>query len=334
MAMADTANTIHMLFIDKYGDASAALADALSGSDHVGRLESAVSSVTGRQAVAVSSFDGALHTALHLCGAGANDYVFVPSYTFYSYIATVANIGAIPVFLDCDPTTRCVSAAAVETALLWAALQNKPPKAVVIDNAFGSAADFTVLVPLCKAWDVPTVELCGEYDGVHGGNNCDYGVIGFGRGGGAVLTCFGDADAARRFARYEYTDGQNFDYRMSDFSASFDYAMLPVIKRLAERARRNLAFVAAAANNVAEPAAGGSGAYALCKTDNARAIEKSGFVVKKPPPVHTLARYSDCPFFEHEPDYSVCSSLGEHCLISMDFSPLKRYKLVRLLAGG
>ncbi|MDE5593726.1 MAG: aminotransferase class I/II-fold pyridoxal phosphate-dependent enzyme [Clostridiales bacterium] len=320
-----------MIFIDRQGEAAAAINDALGGTDYVKRLERDLSAATGKNVVAVSTFDSGVHTALHLCGVGSGDYVFVPTFTFYSYLAPVTNMGAVPVFLDCDPETRCVSPLALETALVWASLQNKPPKAVIIDNAFGSVADYDKLIPMCKAWNVPTVELCahvlcgGRYDG-------DYVVIGFGsEGGGGAVACGDDSTAARQFARYEYTDGENHDYRLNNYSAALACAYLSVLPKIHERNRANLSALISSLDCVMPPVKGDAAFFALCKTDKAKAIEAAGFAVMRPPLAHTLSKYAGCHYFEHEQGYSVCASLCSHALISMDFSPFRRLRLITML---
>lgn len=331
-----------MLIIDRYGAASEALSSALAGTDYVKRLERSMSS-PGRSAVALGSFDAAVHTALHLCGTRSGDYVFVPTFTFYSYIWAVVGAGAVPVFLDCDPVTRCVSASALETALLWADLQHKLPKAVLIDNAFGAVADYDSLIPLCKAWGVHTVELCadapqGTYKGKRCGENCDYGILGFDKrlhGGGAVLLCSDDSDEARRFTRNAYSDGESHDYRMNNFVAALDCAQSEASDKLASRARKNLAALCSALDIVAPPTPGDSAVYALTRaaymTDE---LTAAGFDIKRPPPAHKLPIYRECCFFEHEPGYAACDAFGSYCLIGTDMSFLRRVKLIRMLKSG
>lgn len=317
-----------MIFIDRQGEASAALLDALSGTDYVPRLERELELVSGKRVVAVGTFDGGMHTALSLCNVKSGDYVFAPTFTFYSYLASITNIKALPVFLDCDPTTRCVSPLALEAALVWAGLQNKPPKAVVIDNAFGSYADYDKLVPLCKAWNVPTIEICS---GTACAVACDYGVISLGTDGGGAVVCGDDYTKARQFARYEYTDGENHDYRLNNYSAALACAFVSVAPKIRERKKANLSALVAAVDCIVPPAKNDSADYALCKTDNYKAISAAGFDVLHPPLVHTLSRYSGCQFFEHEQGYSVAGSLKGHVLIDMDFSPLRRFKLIAML---
>lgn len=330
------------MIIDRYGEAAGAALSAIAGERYIERLERAVEARVGKKCVALCSFDAALHTALYLCGVERGDYVFVPSFTFYSYIMPVEHVGGVPVFLDCDPVTRCVSEPALDTALLWSVLQNKPPKAVVVDNAFGSVADYDVLLPLCSAYGVPMIELAadaffGEYNGKPCGANGNYGVVGWDKsalGGGAALVCGDDKQKAEEFARVAYSDGENFDYKMDNVIAALASARIKTDAAIAKRGKANLAALAAAAENTARFVAGDAGKYALVKTAFADELRADGYTVKKPPPVHTLTRYGDCRYFEHEIGYSVCESFNEYCLISMDISMTRLKRLIKRIRNA
>ncbi len=328
-----------MLLFDRGSEAAGTVCKSLSGGDFVGRLEFELAEIFSRDVIALSSPDAAIHTALHLCGVTAGDYVFVPTYTFYSYITTISNLGAIPVFIDSDVVTRCMSAAALEAAFVWAELQNKSPKAVVIDNAFGSIADFSVLYPLVRAHGAYVIELAcdalgGDHNGTPCGGNGDYGIIAFGKrmaGGGAALVCGSDKNAAAGFTRAHYTNGESHDYRLHNIVAALNYSLLGDIKKITARGRANLA--ALVSSDLALTAVSGdAGAYAACKASAGTArFAAMGFDVKRPPPVHTLPQYSHCTFFEHEPGYSVADYLSSHCLVGMDISTFARRRLTHLL---
>ncbi|MBD5132566.1 MAG: DegT/DnrJ/EryC1/StrS aminotransferase family protein [Clostridiales bacterium] len=330
-----------MIFIDKHGEAAGAVLGALDGWDTVMRLERYAARLTGRNAVALSTADAAIDTALFLCGAGRGDYVFVPTFTFYSYIASVAHAGAIPVFLDCDPTTRCVSPDALDAAFVWAELQNKPPKAVIVDNAFGAVAELDILKPICTARNVPLIELAldgrgGEYNGKPLGASGDYGIIGHDkrlRGGGSVLLLNAeDRLAALGFSRYAYSEGENHDYRMNEFLSALWLNQAEVSDKLSVRAHKNLHALCKALDCVAPPTKGDSAVYAFVRAAGMMSeLRNAGYDVKKPPPVHTLDRYKDCHYFEHERGYSVSDSLSDYCFIGTDMSAGKRNKLIRML---
>lgn len=329
-----------MLFIDRQGNATWAMSDAMAGTDYIARLEAQISGY-GKRAVAMCSADAAIHTALWACGAGRGDYVFVPTFTFYSNIATVTNAGCLPVFLDCDPSSRCVSVSALETALLWAGLQNKMPKAVVVDDAFGSVPDFDTLSPLCKAHGVPLIELaCDAFGGEYKGRPCgtcgDYGVVSFAKrvegGGGALILPADEENAAREFSRAKYSENENHDYKMHNVIAALDCAKISAARKIGERAKNNLAALRADTDAVAPPTDGDAASYALCRAARyAAAIKAAGYDVKLLPPVHTLPQYSTCPFFEHEQGFCVARSFSDCCLVDMDMSSHKRRKLAKLL---
>ncbi len=335
-------HTITMLFIDRYGYSASALADAMSGGPNTVKLERKLKNHTGVNAVALSSADAALHTALFLSGVRDGDYVFVPSFTFYSYIAAVDYIGGIPVFLDCDPTTRCVSPHALETALVWAQLQDKPPRTVIVDNAFGSIADYDVLLPLCRSWNVNMIELAcdafsGNYKGRRCGANGDYGVLAFDKrlaGGGGALLCGDDTEKAKQFARIVYSESENHDYRMNDFIAALDIAQFETSEKLTARARKNLAALCESTDKIVPPTDGDAATYALCRAANRmNELKNAGFDVKKPPPVHTLPKYRDNFYFEHEKGYSACEHFSDCCLVSMDISLLQRIRLAKIIGN-
>ncbi|MCH5162701.1 MAG: DegT/DnrJ/EryC1/StrS family aminotransferase [Clostridiales bacterium] len=329
-----------MIFIDRQGNAAWAMSDAMAGTDYIARLEARISGY-GKKAVAMCSADAAIHTALKLCGAGWGDYVFVPTFTFYTNIATVTNEGCLPVFLDCDPETRCVSVSALETAFLWSELQDKMPKAVVVDDAFGAVADFDRLLPMCKAYGVPLIELaCDAFGGEYNGRPCgacgDYGVISFAKrvdgGGGALILPVDEERAAREFSRGCYSESENHDYKMHNVIAALDCAKLQSAKKIGERAKHNLAALCDGTDSVAQPTDGDAATYALCRAArHAAAIKAAGYDVKTPPPVHTMPQYSTCPFFEHEQGFCVARSFSDCCLVDMDISAHKRRKLAKML---
>ncbi len=328
-----------MLLFDRQGGAAGAMCDALSGKDYISLLESALSAALSREVIAMCSADAALHTALYLCGVRSGDYVIVPTRTFYTYVNTVVHAGGVPIFVDCDPKTRCLSAPALETALVWAELQNKPPKAVVADDAFGAVADYDVISPLCKSFGVPVIELAcdalgGGTDNRPCGANGDYGVLGFNKrilGGGGALVCSDDRKSAAGFARAEYSPGETHDYTMHNVVAALDFAQLESLKKVTARARANL-YSLVGEELALEAPAGDNGAYAFCKAGGAAArLKELGFVVKRPPPVHLLPEYAGAPYFEHERGYSVSESFGDRALIGMDISALKRRRLARML---
>ena len=67
--------------------------------------------------VAVSSGTTALQIALEAGGVGLGDEVIVPSYTFVATASAVALVGAVPLFVDIQPSTYNIDPDAVEAAI-------------------------------------------------------------------------------------------------------------------------------------------------------------------------------------------------------------------------
>jgi dTDP-4-amino-4,6-dideoxygalactose transaminase len=68
-------------------------------------------------AVGVSSGTAALEIVLRAAGIQPGQQVIVPAHTFYSTASAVVEIGAIPVFVDVDPSTYTIDPMAVRAAL-------------------------------------------------------------------------------------------------------------------------------------------------------------------------------------------------------------------------
>jgi perosamine synthetase len=73
--------------------------------------------VGSKFAVAVNSCTAALHLALEAIGVRRGDLVLVPTMTFAATAEVVRYFDAIPVFVDCEPSTLCIDVAAARTTL-------------------------------------------------------------------------------------------------------------------------------------------------------------------------------------------------------------------------
>jgi len=73
--------------------------------------------VGARHAVAVNSCTAALHLSLEAIGLQRGELVLVPTMTFAATAEVVRYFDAIPVFVDCDETTMCLSPTAVRRTL-------------------------------------------------------------------------------------------------------------------------------------------------------------------------------------------------------------------------
>jgi perosamine synthetase len=121
----------------------------------VARFESVVADYLGvAQAVAVTNCTAALHLSLLSVGIGPGDVVVVPTYSWLSTANVVELVGATPRFVDIDPTSMNLSAAALADALG----NGPPPAAVVFVHTFGNTAGVGEVLRIVRAAGVPLLE--------------------------------------------------------------------------------------------------------------------------------------------------------------------------------
>lgn len=114
-------------------------------------LEHELAAWSGRRhAVCVASGADAIHLALVAGGVGPGDEVLVPAFTAVPTASAVCAAGAVPVFVDVDPLTATVPAAA------WDAARTERTKAVVPVHLYGRpteppATDLLVLDDAAQA---------------------------------------------------------------------------------------------------------------------------------------------------------------------------------------
>src|SRR5882757_1960692 len=84
----------------------------------VKRLEAGFAKLMGCvHGVAVCNGSVAIEVALAALRVGPGDEVILPSFTIISCAAAIMRAGAIPVAVDCDPTTWNMTAEGVEAAV-------------------------------------------------------------------------------------------------------------------------------------------------------------------------------------------------------------------------
>lgn len=164
----------------------------------VAELESALAAYVGTaHAVTCANGTDALVLALRAAGIGAGDVVITTPFTFFATGEAIALVGARPWFVDIDPATFNISAAAIEAAIEPAGEAGRL-RAVMTVDLFGQPADYGAIEPLCAAHDLLLIEDAAQGFG---------GAVGDRRAGsfGAVATtsffpakplgCYGDGGA-------------------------------------------------------------------------------------------------------------------------------------------
>jgi len=131
-----------------------------------------------RHAVGVASGTDALRLALTALGIGPGDEVITSPFTFIATANTISHCGAKPVFVDIDPQTFNLSAAAVEDAV------TARTKAIVPVHLYGQAADLEPILALARKKSLSVIEDCAQaigarYQGRAVGSFGDAGCLSF-----------------------------------------------------------------------------------------------------------------------------------------------------------
>ncbi|MGW1076172.1 DegT/DnrJ/EryC1/StrS family aminotransferase [Streptomyces sp. NPDC002537] len=110
-------------------------------------------------AVPTCNGSAALTITLEALGVGAGDEVLVPGLTWVACASSVLRVGAVPVLVDVEPDTLCMSVAAAEAAL------TERTRAIMVVHLYGSAADLDGFTALSRRHGVALLEDCSH---VHG----------------------------------------------------------------------------------------------------------------------------------------------------------------------
>jgi perosamine synthetase len=236
----------------------------------VSRFEQELASATGAaHAVAVTNGTVALRLALHLVGVGPGDEVLLPPLSFVATANAAAHLGAVPHFVDVEPSTLAMDPAALAARLDLLAehrdgqLVNRQTggrlAAVLPVHVFGHPADGVELRRVADAWGLPLVEDAAEALGSwRGDTHCGmFGAVGTlsfngnklitTGGGGALIT--NDAELAKRARHVSTTaklphpwafehDAVGWNDRLPNLNAALGVAQLEDLDRRLQAKRR------------------------------------------------------------------------------------------------
>ena len=209
-------------------------------------------------AAALSSGTAALHLALKLVGVGPGDEVLVPTLTFIGGVSPVTFLGASPVFIDAERESWNIDPDLVAEEIAAAAGRGKLPRAVIVTDLYGQAADLDRVLAICEPHGIAVVSDTAEglgatYKGRHAGQGSRAAIFSFNgnkiittSGGGMLAADDGALVARARWlsqqardpaAHYEHTQ-IGFNYRMSNLLAALGRAQLATLD---ERVRRRRA---------------------------------------------------------------------------------------------
>jgi perosamine synthetase len=139
---------------------------------HIEKFEDEFRTFIGAsQGIAVSNGTVALHLALVALDVGPGDEVIVPDLTFAATINAVLYCGAVPVIVDVDRETWCLTLEQVERAC------TSRTKAIIPVHLYGRPAEIGPIAAFCAAKGIFVIEDCAE---AHGARYDDRAVGQFG----------------------------------------------------------------------------------------------------------------------------------------------------------
>lgn len=128
-----------------------------------------------KHAIGVNSGTDAIKLGLKACGIGYGDEVITTANTFIATVGAIHEIGARPVFVDCDDTF-CMNVDLLEAAI------SEKTKAIVPVHFTGYMTDMTKLMPIAQKYNLPVVEdacqgILANIDGKNSGTWGDCGAF-------------------------------------------------------------------------------------------------------------------------------------------------------------
>jgi len=106
--------------------------------------------------IATNSAHSAMHITLESLGIHEGDEIIVPAFSFHATAATILQLGAIPVFADCDPRTLNMNAGDV-----CAKITSKT-KVIITSHVFGNPSGIDAIVCVAQEHEIPLIEDAGQ----------------------------------------------------------------------------------------------------------------------------------------------------------------------------
>ncbi len=156
------------------------------------RFEKEFSSYCNKQyAIGLNSGTDALMFALLAYGIKPGDEVITVPNSYFSTAMVISNIGAVPVFVDMDPSSYNIDVTKIEEKI------TRNSKAIIPVHLYGQAADMDPIVTIAKKHNLIIIEDCCQAHGAkYKGKIVPYTETGaFSFYPGKNLGCFGDGGA-------------------------------------------------------------------------------------------------------------------------------------------
>ncbi len=195
--------------------------------------------------VAVANGTAALHVALLAAGIGDGDEVIVPAFTMAATWMAVLYVGAVPIFVDCEPVTYNINPKLIEEKI------TKKTKAIIPVHIYGHSADMNPILEISQKYKLIVIEDAAEaHGGLYKSKKCGslsdiscfsfYGnkIVTTGEGGMILTSNKRYADNARRYKDLCHSvkkrfihDDIGYNYRMTNLQAALGLGELENIDK-------------------------------------------------------------------------------------------------------
>jgi len=212
------------------------------------------------ETVGVGNGTDAIFLALKAAGIGPGDGVLTVSHTANATVSAIEAAGAVPIFVDIDPTTYGMDPSSLEAAI-HKARGRVTLKAVMPVHLYGHPVDIDAILAIAKKHGLPVIEDCAQCHGAkrNGGTTGTFGDmaafsfyptknLGALGDGGAVFTTRPElANRLRLLREYGWKDRYiaaepGYNTRLDELQAAILREKLKHLKDQTER-RRTLAKV-------------------------------------------------------------------------------------------
>ncbi|AZS16352.1 DegT/DnrJ/EryC1/StrS family aminotransferase [Paenibacillus lutimineralis] len=211
-------------------------------------------------AIAVCNGTCALMAAYTAVGIGPGDEVIVPSMSFISTATAATLLGAVPVFVDINPTDHCMRNDSISAAI------SPKTKAIVPVHIGGHPCDMDFIMDLAHRYNLKVIEDCAqalgaEWKGRKVGTFGDIGMFSFaetknitsGEGGALITQDSGLANKiaelrnhGREFGMKYHHPSLGYNFRISEFHAGLLRVQLARLEEHLERKNKAGTYLAEA----------------------------------------------------------------------------------------
>lgn len=170
------------------------------GGKEVEELEKSLAAYVGvKYCISCANGTDAMTLVLDAWDIQPGDAVFVPNFTFFATVEVVSQRKATPIFVDVLPSTFNMDPVHLEKQIQKVIQQGKlKPKVIITVDLFGLPADYPLINPIAKKYDLKILEdsaqgFGGSINGRRAGSFADVSTTSFFPA--KPLGCYGDGGA-------------------------------------------------------------------------------------------------------------------------------------------